>query len=447
MSVLLRLAVQNLLQARRRTTLLSLAVGLVTLLLVLLLGIAQGIEYNLIRSATALTTGHVNVFGWYKPSANDAAPIVEDGVRLRRIVEENTPGLDYTLTRQRGWAKLVSDTESIQSSLQGITLAEETSFASVFQLAAESDYEEGGTDEVKGDLARLTEPGSIVLFASQARRLAVDVGDVVTIQTETSSGRTNTLDVRVVAIGKDLGLLSGFVAILPTEDLLQLYQLKPETAGAILVYLKDIDQAEAAMDQLRGALIEEGFTLMDYEPKPFFFKFESVMGEEWTGQRLDMSLWRDEVVFLTYAITAFNTITWFLTLILAAIIGVGIMNTMWNAVRERTREIGMMRAVGMTRRRVLFLILLEALLLGLFATTSGALAGALVAAAVNAARIPIPWVAVQALLLSENLTLAVAPGSLLSAIALLTLLTGAAAAWPAGRASRLRPITAIQAIE
>ncbi len=447
MFMILQLAARNLIQARWRTLLLSAAVGVVTGLLVVLLALGHGIEQNLIRSATALTTGHFNIFGWFKQSSTDAAPIVENAAVVRKIVEEATPGLDYTLIRQRGWGKLVSDTESIQSSLQGISIQDETAFAEKFQLAPQKDYKEGGTDEIKGDLARLAQPNSMALFASQARRLEVDVGDTVTIQTETSSGRTNTLDVTVVAIGKDLGLLSGFVAILPTEDILELYQLKSDTTGAILVYLDDIDKADEAMNTVREKLSEAGYGLMEYEPKPFFFKFESVMGEEWTGQKLDSSLWEDEVVFLTYAITLFNGITWFLTLVLGGIVGMGIMNTMWNAVRERTREIGMMRAVGMTQSRVLFLILLEAILLGLFATTVGAAAGALFCASLNAVGIVLPWEAVRALLLSETLTLAVAPSSVLASIALLTLLTALGAVIPAWRASRLRPITAIQTVE
>ena len=302
---------------------------------------------------------------------------------MLKLVEEKTPNLDYILVRHRGWGKLVSDTKSIQSSLQGMTLSTESRFAESFQLAPQKDYKEGGSDQIKGDLSKLANPHSLVLFASQAKRLGVDVGDIITIQTETSSGRTNTLDVTVVAIGKDLGLLSGFVAILPTSDILELYQLNPGTAGALMVYVKDIDAAESAMNTVSEALKAAGYTLMDYEPKPFFMKFETVMGEEWTGQRLDLSLWNDEVVFLTYALTAFNSITYFLILILGCIIGVGIMNTMWNSVRERTREIGMMRAVGMSRMRVLLMVMLEALVLGLFATSAGAALGAAIAVGVD----------------------------------------------------------------
>ena len=49
------------------------------------------------------------------------------------------------------------------------------------------------------------------------------------------------------------------------------------------------------------------------------------------------------------------------------------MNTMWIAIRERTREIGTLRAIGMQRRAVLRMFLLESLMLGLVGTVGGAL--------------------------------------------------------------------------
>jgi putative ABC transport system permease protein len=55
--------------------------------------------------------------------------------------------------------------------------------------------------------------------------------------------------------------------------------------------------------------------------------------------------------------------------------GVGVLNTMLMAVFERTREIGVLRALGWRRRAVLKMIMKEALLLGLL----GGLTGILVA--------------------------------------------------------------------
>ena len=51
--------------------------------------------------------------------------------------------------------------------------------------------------------------------------------------------------------------------------------------------------------------------------------------------------------------------------------GLGVMNTMLMAVLERTREIGVLRALGWRRRRVLFLILEEGLLLGVLGGVLG----------------------------------------------------------------------------
>lgn len=447
MGVLLSIALRNLIQSRRRTSLLALAIGLVTTFLVLLMSLSAGISENLVSSATSLSAGHVNVGGFWKPTTGTAFPILTGMGKVKEVVEAKTPGLDYVVERHRGWGKIVSETGSVQAGLTGIVPADESRFFERLQLAPEKDYVEGGGDEVKGDARRLSEPASIVLFAGQAKKLGVVVGDVITIKTETQSGVSNTADATVVAVAKDMGLLSGFSVIVPKQLVLDLYQLNDDTTGALWVYLKDIDQSEATMAVVREALAQAGYQIRDHESNPFFFKFEAVMGEDWTGQKLDITWWQDEVSFLTWVLTAFDTVTWFLTLILVVIIAVGIMNAMWNAVRERTKEVGTMRAIGMTQARVLVLFLLESLLLGLGATAAGAAFGAAVALAIDAAHFPVPSEAVRAILLSNELNLVVSPGALVTSVVFLTLFTGLSALWPAVRASRLQPVKALQHAE
>ena len=75
---------------------------------------------------------------------------------------------------------------------------------------------------------------------------------------------------------------------------------------------------------------------------------------------------------MTWTLKALQGLSFVLIVILIAIIIIGIMNTMWIAIRERTREIGTLRAIGMQRREVLWMFLLESLMLGLFATVAGA---------------------------------------------------------------------------
>jgi ABC-type lipoprotein release transport system permease subunit len=234
---------------------------------------------------------------------------------------------------------------------------------------------------------------------------------------------------------------------IPRADAVELYQFDEDTSGALWIYLKDIDQAEAVMVQLREVLAAKGYGIMEHEEKPFYMKFETVQGEDWTGQRLDLTIWKDEVSFLTYILKGFNLLTSGLIAILVALIVVGISNTMWNVVRERTKEIGTMRAIGMGSGRVLVLILLEAVLLGLVATTGGAILGALVAAGVNAIGIEVSNVAFQSILLADRVRLSVHASSLIGSIGALSLVTGLAAIWPAIRGASVPPVTAIQTVE
>lgn len=445
--ILFQIALRNLVQARRRTGVLFIAVATVTAMLVLLQAMSQGINDNLVTAATTLSAGQINVAGFYKATPGSAAPIVTEAAAIRKIIEENTPDLDYTLVRHRSWGKAVSETGTVQAGLAGLIPAEESRFFDTLQLAKESDYFEGGRDEIIGDPRQLTEPHTMVVFANQAKKLGVRVGDVVTFKTETQVGRANTLDLKIVAVAKDLGLLSSFSFFTQRETVLELGELDPDTTGAVWVYLKDINNAPEVMAHLRSVLLAKGYRLMDYNPNPFFFKFEDVQGEDWTGQKLDLTLWKDEVSFLSWVIIAFDTVTWFLTTILVAIITIGIMNAMWQSVRERTREIGTMRAVGMSRLQTLWLFLIEALLLGLFSTVAGAAVGVIIALAVDAADVHAPIEAMASILLSDSIHLSVKAGTVLTAIVFLTGFTGLSALWPAIRAALLQPVKALAHIE
>ena len=92
---------------------------------------------------------------------------------------------------------------------------------------------------------------------------------------------------------------------------------------------------------------------MKPDPRAFWMKFQSVAREDWTGQKLDVTTWEDELSFMMWTLQALQGLTVVLIMILIAIVVIGIMNTMWIAIRERTREIGTLRAIGMQRGGVL----------------------------------------------------------------------------------------------
>jgi ABC-type lipoprotein release transport system permease subunit len=429
---LLLIAARNLAQHRRRTFLLGGAIAGVTVFLVILLELAAGLRATMLRSATTLMTGHVNVAGFYKVSAGMSAPVVTEYQKVIEIVRQTVPELSYMTERGRGWAKLISDTGSVQLGVGGVDILHEPGLHQVLRI------KEGRLDD-------LAQPNTILLFEDQARKLDVKVGDALTLSAPTPRGINNTLDVRVVAIARDLGLLSAFNVFIPHKSLRALYNLNQDTTGALLVYLKELRKVPAVHARLRDALQKADYRLMDDDPRAFWMKFDSVNREDWTGQKLDITNWEDEISFVSYTTKALDVLTVALTFILLVIIAVGVMNTMWIAIRERTREIGTLRAIGMQRRRVLWMFVIEALMLGLCSTVGGAILGVAICGALNAAQISVP-LGVQLFLMGDKLNLLAEPAKIIGAVLFITLCTTAIALIPSFLAARLKPITAMHYI-
>lgn len=106
--------------------------------------------------------------------------------------------------------------------------------------------------------------------------------------------------------------------------------------------------------------------------------------------------------------------------------------TMSGAVKERTREIGILRATGYRRSHIITIICSEAALLGVLAGIGGFMAGTVLASLgaplVAGMEVPVPWDPLVALVSIA--------GSLLLGIL--------AALWPAWRGSNLDPVTALR---
>ncbi len=135
-------------------------------------------------------------------------------------------------------------------------------------------------------------------------------------------------------------------------------------------------------------------------------------------------------------LTTVNSITGLLTVLLAGIAsislivgGIGIMNIMLVSVRERTREIGIRKAIGAKSRDILFQFLIEALVLSVLGGLIGILLGLIATAVIGAIA---GW------------GFAFSPVTLVVAL-LFSLAVGVIfGVWPARQAARLDPIAALR---
>ena len=121
-------------------------------------------------------------------------------------------------------------------------------------------------------------------------------------------------------------------------------------------------------------------------------------------------------------------------LALAVIIAIiGIVNTLALSIMERTRELGLLRAVGMTRRQLRKTVRIEALLIALTGTIIGLLLGTAIGAALIKSFGP-----------DQALTGFALPWTRLVIVLVAGVLVGLlAAVLPARRAARLDPLDAL----
>jgi putative ABC transport system permease protein len=123
----------------------------------------------------------------------------------------------------------------------------------------------------------------------------------------------------------------------------------------------------------------------------------------------------------------------YVLLALSVIVSVlGIVNTLVLAVLERTREIGLLRAVGMTRRQVRRMVRHESVIVALIGATVGLAVGLFLAALVTGA------------LAGEGLAFAVPVGTLVAFVVAAVLAGTLAAMLPARRAARLDVLSALR---
>ncbi|MBX4212098.1 ABC transporter permease [Candidatus Pacearchaeota archaeon] len=137
--------------------------------------------------------------------------------------------------------------------------------------------------------------------------------------------------------------------------------------------------------------------------------------------------------------TVLNIITGFLLGISAISLlvgGIGIANTMYTSVIERTREIGTMKAIGAKNQDILFIFLIESGMLGLIGGIIGVVLGIGISKSLE-------YIAVHQL--GTTLLKSATPAYLIIGCLLFAFLSGALSGlWPAWRATKIKPVDALR---
>ncbi|GGZ69178.1 permease [Lysobacter xinjiangensis] len=231
-------------------------------------------------------------------------------------------------------------------------------------------------------------------------------------------------------LAEDLGLRTGGKLRLDAGDgreaivnVAGIFELGVRELDARYVYL-DLKQAQSLL------ALPGGVTVIDVTVEDLFAADRSAARiRGLTGLKAES--WQETNAQLVNALTSQSMSTRMISFFVAMSVALGIASVLAVSVAQRTREIGILRAMGTRRRQMLRVFLIQGAVLGLAGSLIGALAGLALVGAFNRFGpglfyIPLPPTLVPA------------------AMALATIAGVIAAAVPASRASRLDPVEAIR---
>lgn len=402
---LLKLAILNIGRNLRRSLITVFAIGVGLAALIFLWGFSDGTIEHTKRNIIRLFTGHVQIHavGFEKNLSPELT--IPDRKKILEAIGGNQQVV--AVTERVKCEALLGTTENSRGILLiGIDSSREARITELKKHIQKGEFlsPQGTRELILGDLL--------------AEKLKLGIGDKAVLMTQAMDGTLAGYSYRVHGIfhtgSRQVDEQSAFITLLAGQELLGL----GEEIHEIVLMLKDRGTVPSLIATLKESLTPDRYEILPWNeivPEPLMWVkwYETIM----------------RTVFMTVMI----------------VIGVGIMNTVLMSVFERTKEFGVMMAIGTSPSQVVQLILLETLVLELCGIIVGLIAG--YAVVFYFGRVGISFQELeQALSQSYVSTVTytwVEPSHVVESIITLLVITSVIGLYPAWRASRMEPVKAI----
>ena len=331
MILYLRLAWRNIWRHRRRTVIIVLAMGLSLGLMMFYDGLIDGFNNAIAGNAVRVLGGNIQVHaaGYReKVESNPLLPLSDDSAVVQAALAQ--PDV-IAASRRIQTGGLVSNREgSFPLSVIGI----EPEVEAPVSLIAEH--------IVDGRFLEASDEDSILIGKGLADALALNVGDRVTMVGSDINKQNRQRTMTVIGI-YDVGL--------PSFE-----------KGSVYISLAEAQ----SLFGLRGQSTEVQITLdrVGLEDKIIAALTPILPGYE-------VESWAQNYPELGNAIGQKNAVMDIFSVIIVVIAGIGILNMLLMAIYERTREIGLLGAMGLKPRQIAATFILEGTMIGLVGAIAG----------------------------------------------------------------------------
>jgi ABC-type lipoprotein release transport system permease subunit len=402
-----RMAWRNLWRNPRRTALALAAIGLSVTLVLAYTSILRAYGQWIVETMTGPMLGHVQAH----------APLW----RKDRLMDRTLRHVDATLAGLRGDADVASATARIYA--PALAAREEEGFA-VVVMGVDSAAESGPARLLAEVRAPLREREALI-GRQLAELMNVRAGDEIAIVGQGVDGSlANDLFTVKAVVTTSVDLVNRQGIVIELSDAQALFAM-PDEAHEIVIHARRPEQASSLAQRLAAG---SGFA---------------------GAEVLDWQTLAPEMVTLVRITDLAGLLVLLLVFIAAA---AGVANTMVMATFERTREFGMLLALGTHPRRLVRLVVAESIALGLVGALGGSAIGIALVAITHRTGIDYSWLAgggpselsFAGLRFSLRFYPALTTLDVARAIGAVCVTSLLAATWPAFRASRLQPVQALR---
>jgi putative ABC transport system permease protein len=405
MGKLVRMAWRNVWRNKRRTLIALVAIALGLVFLAFMDGSIAGFQQAIFGNAVRLQGGNVQVHApGYREKAKrlPVLPLVDaDAV----VQAARTQSQVVAASRRINTGGFVSSREATMPvMISGIEPELEAPVGLLAQNMARGRYLAADDQDL------------ILIGQAMAARLKVGLGDRITLLGRATHEQMRRRTMTVVGV-YDLGLPEAekqmvYISLAEAQTLFDLR----DQATEVVVALQSVGQETAVVTALQAALPA----------------YEVASWQE-LNPEMNQSLQVDKQVMSIFG------------LVVLLIAGVGILNLMLMAVFERTREIGLLAAMGLKRHEILGLFLLEGVLIGLLGSLVGCVLGGLVVVVIGQVGIKfsIAGMGEMMALLGDRLYPTLRIDLLLERALTVAVIAALASLYPAWQASRREPAEAL----
>jgi ABC-type lipoprotein release transport system permease subunit len=402
---MLRLAFRNLGRNRRRSFFSALAMGLALALLLMMASFIEGEMGNAIESTIRLQSGHLQVRSATYDEAKTSLKwenLIENPEQVAAPIASLAPGAAAT-PRLYASGFITTRNEAAGVRVLGIDPPSE----------ANAPYRDG---MLEGAYLSAEDREGVLIGRTLARRLDLATGDSVNLSVNTSSGDVDEQPFIIRGIfSTGTSGFDGLTVLLPLAKA-QAFTGAENRASSVFVLLKDTGQTEAVL----AAIQAPGYQVL-------------------TWQDLNELLIQTEQLSSSYM--------GFFYLIVLGIAATVIINTQIMSVYERTREIGILSAIGMRGRRLMAIFLTECGLLAVGGIALGLAVGGIVVAYLTRYGFPLNFegFGITGMLFSDTIYTKLTVQDTLQLTAMTFIVTLLAGVYPAVLAARMEPVAALRA--